>query len=143
VSLDQILGFCGLYCPGCGTYQATAAGGGVEYEPGAFTTCRGCNSGRLGIWCSSCEIRDCARENGVRYCLQCAEFPCQKIQRFMDDPRFPYHKDVPGMMARLSEVGLETWAEEQDRRWLCTTCGSRFDWFAERCPGCGTATAGA
>jgi len=44
MSLDETLGYCGLYCGGCGAFQATAAGGGIEYEPGSVTTCRGCNS---------------------------------------------------------------------------------------------------
>jgi hypothetical protein len=139
MSLDEILGYCGLYCPGCGVYQATATGGGLEYEPGSVTTCRGCNSGEVSLWCSDCEIKLCAREKGVRYCLECGDFPCEKSRGFMDDPRFPYHKDVPEMMERLSQVGLEQWAEEQSRKWVCANCGGGFDWFAESCPGCGIA----
>lgn len=136
VNVDEILGYCGLYCGGCGAYQATAAGGGIEYEPGSVTTCCGCNSSELSLWCADCEIKTCARETGVRYCLECEEFPCAKSRRFLDDARFPYHKDVPEMMARLREVGLETWAEEQSEKWICTNCGSNFDWFSQRCPDC-------
>ena len=136
---DEILGYCGLYCGGCGTYQATAAGGGIEYEPGFSTTCRGCNSNELSIWCSDCEIKDCAREKGLRYCLECEEFPCEKSRGFMDDARYPYHRDVPELMARLRRVGLETWAEEQRQKWICESCGSEFDWLSQQCPGCGAA----
>jgi hypothetical protein len=139
MSLDEILGYCGLYCPGCSAYQATVAGGGIEYKPGSITTCRGCNSGEVSIWCADCEIKNCAREKGVRYCLRCADFPCEKSRGFMDDPRYPYHRDVPEMMARLNQVGLEKWAEEQSQRWICTSCGGGFDWFAKSCPGCGVA----
>ncbi|HEY5160258.1 MAG TPA: DUF3795 domain-containing protein [Gaiellaceae bacterium] len=78
MNLDETLGYCGLYCGGCGTFQATAAGGGIEYEPGSITTCRGCNSNELSIWCSDCEIKSCAREKGLRYWLECAGFPCEK-----------------------------------------------------------------
>jgi len=137
VSLDETLGYCGLYCAGCGTFQATAAGTGLEYEPGKFTTCRGCASTELSLWCAGCAIKDCAREKGVRYCLQCGDFPCDKIQGFMEDPRYPYHQDVPAMMGRLTEVGLETWSAEQDARWNCPSCGARYHWFSESCPGCG------
>lgn len=137
MNLDEILGYCGLYCPGCGAYQTTAAGGSIEYEPGSVTTCRGCNSSEVSIWCSDCEIKTCAREKGVRYCLECADFPCEKSHRFMDDPRYPYHRDVPETMTRLRKVGLEKWAEEQSQKWVCDSCGGGFDWFAKRCPGCG------
>lgn len=139
MSLDEILGYCGLYCRGCAVYQATEAGGGFEYEPGSVATCRGCNSSELSIWCSDCEIKNCARERGVRYCLECEDFPCDKSRRFMYDPELPYHRDVPEMMLRLRQVGLETWAEEQSRKWICKSCGADFSWFAQRCPGCGTA----
>jgi hypothetical protein len=139
VSLEETLGYCGLYCAGCGAFQATVAGRGVEYEPGKFTTCRGCSSDELSIWCTDCEIKTCAREKGVRYCLECGDFACDKIQGFMDDPEYPYHKDVPAAMARLAQVGLETWSAEQDARWNCPSCGARFDWFATACPNCGGA----
>ena len=139
MGLDEILGYCGLYCPGCGAYQATATGAGVEYKPGSFTTCRGCNSAEVSIWCSDCEIKNCARKRGLRYCLECEEFPCEKARGFMDDPEYPYHKDVPELMTRLREVGLEAWADEQSRKWVCRSCGSDFDWFMKSCPGCGAA----
>jgi hypothetical protein len=139
MSLDEALGYCGLYCGGCGVFQATAAGGGIEYESGSVTTCRGCNSSELSIWCSDCEIKICARERGVRYCLQCADFPCEKSRRFLDDASYPYHKDVPEMMARLSQIGLEKWSAEQSRRWICAGCGHEYDWFSQLCPGCGAA----
>jgi rubrerythrin len=57
----------------------------------------------------------------------------------MDDPRYPYHKDVPEKMARLRQVGLELWSEEQSRKWICKSCGHDFDWFSQACPGCGVA----
>ncbi|HEY5478101.1 MAG TPA: redox-sensing transcriptional repressor Rex [Gaiellaceae bacterium] len=137
MSLDETLGYCGLYCGGCEAFQATAKGAGIEYEPGSFTTCRGCNSSEVSIWCSDCEIKICARERGSRYCLQCESYPCEKTKRFLDDPKCPYHSDTPVLMARLSEIGLEAWADEQSRKWICKSCGGPFDWFSERCPACG------
>jgi len=139
VSSDDVLGYCGLYCGGCGVYQATATAKGIEYEPGSFTTCRGCNSSEVSIWCTDCEIKICARERGLRYCLQCESYPCDKAERFRDDAEYPYHADTPAMMVRLSEIGLEAWAEEQGQKWICKSCGSRIDWFAQRCSNCGVA----
>jgi redox-sensing transcriptional repressor len=142
VSTDEALGYCGLYCPGCGAFQATTRGTGIEYEPGLFTTCRGCNSSEVSIWCRDCEIRTCARERGLRYCLQCESYPCEKAERFLADPKCPFHSDTPALMARLNEIGLEAWAEEQSRKWVCKSCGGPFDWFSERCPTCGAEVLG-
>ena len=74
MSTDEALGYCGLYCPGCGAFQATTRGAGIEYEPGLFTTCRGCNSSEVSIWCRDCEIRTCARERGLRFAFGAALF---------------------------------------------------------------------
>jgi len=139
MSLDEILGYCGLYCGGCGTFQATTKGTGIEYDPRTSTTCRGCNSNDVSIWCRDCEIKTCARERGLRYCLQCESYPCEKAERFRDDPRYPLHAATPALMARLSEVGLEAWAAEQRQKWICESCGREFGWFSQRCPGCGAA----
>jgi hypothetical protein len=139
VTLDEKLGYCGLYCGGCAAYQRTIAGESWEYAPGSFTTCRGCGSGELSPWCGDCDIKVCARERGHRFCLECEAFPCDKMQAFMDDPQYPYHRDVPAAMARLKEIGLEAWSAEQDARWNCPRCSGRFDWFARSCPGCGGA----
>jgi hypothetical protein len=137
VNLDETLGYCGLYCAGCSTYQATESGRGIEYEPGRFTTCQGCNSAELSIWCADCSIKDCAREKAVRVCAECGDYPCDKLDAFIADPRYPYHRDVPAAMARLAEIGLEAWGAEQDAHWNCPSCGSRFNWFSAKCPGCG------
>lgn len=134
---DEVLGYCGLYCGGCGAFQATARGEAIEYEPGAFTTCRGCNSSEISVSCSDCELKDCARERGLRYCRQCEEYPCDRFAQFRDDRRYPYHTDTPAAMERLSEIGLDDWVLEQSLNWICKSCGGRFDWFSQCCPGCG------
>lgn len=133
---DEILGYCGLYCPGCMFYQNSVSGVKTELDPGVFVTCRGCNSPELTPWCAECGIKDCCRERVIRYCLECDEFPCDRLNTFMNDPKYPYHQDVPENMRRLKEIGLEAWAEEQDKKWLCGQCGSRYPWSATECPGC-------
>jgi hypothetical protein len=137
MNLDERLGYCGLYCPGCGVFQATIEGPGLSAGDGSVMRCLGCNSEVLTKWCANCELKDCARDLGFRYCGECGKFPCEKFVRFRDDREYPYHQDTPAMMERLSVVGLEAWCAEQDARWNCPSCGARFDWFATACPKCG------
>jgi hypothetical protein len=139
MSFHETLGYCGLYCGGCRVFQATAAGPGLPADDGTYLRCLGCNSETLTPWCADCELKICARERGIRYCGLCGEAPCDKLTRFLDDPEYPYHKDVPEAMRRLTDVGLEAWSAEQDARWRCPSCGGRFDWFAKACPSCGAA----
>ncbi len=134
---EDVLGYCGLYCGGCQTYQETRTGAARDSQ-GKPTPCNGCASDVLAPWCAQCAIRDCARAKGYRYCLACPKNPCEKITTFMNDPRYPYHKDVQDWMVRLREVGTAAWLREQAARWVCRTCGSQYHWFARKCATCGT-----
>ena len=131
---EEVLGYCGLYCGGCQAYQETTS----EAKAGAEPTerCLGCASDVVAPWCRECAIRDCCKEKGLRYCLPCNEYPCDKLRAFTDDPRYPYHKAVHADMARLREIGLPAWLKEQSVRWICPSCGHRYHWFARQCPTC-------
>jgi hypothetical protein len=136
---DMLLGYCGLYCGGCGVYQATVEGMPKEDDAGRPLLCKGCNSGVTTPWCTDCAIKTCARDKAIRHCSQCAENPCEKMTAFMQDPRYPYHLRVQDDMRSLEALGLAAWCKAMERRYTCETCGQRFDWFAGRCPSCAAA----
>lgn len=131
---EELLGYCGLFCGGCQAYQETTAAAKPGAEP--TTRCLGCASDVVAPWCQECAIRDCSKEKGLRYCLPCEEYPCDKLDTFTNDPRYPYHKAVHADMAQLQEIGIPAWLEEQKARWICPSCGNRYHWFARRCPTC-------
>jgi hypothetical protein len=135
---NALLGYCGLYCGGCSSYQETKMGAKPTSD-GESAPCEGCASNVVATWCADCAIKACAREKGVRYCLLCDEYPCKKLMDFTNDPRYPYHKEVHRDMARLKEIGEEAWLREQSARWICPKCGGTYHWFARKCPSCGTA----
>ncbi|MDP4094612.1 MAG: DUF3795 domain-containing protein [Bacillota bacterium] len=133
---DGVLGFCGLYCGGCTYYQNTMKGIKTKVDENLYTECLGCNSGTTTPWCSDCQIKNCNREKGIRYCLECSTFPCEILNYFMNDEKYPYHKEVPENMKRLQEIGLNKWIEEQDSKYTCKKCGEKFDWFENQCKHC-------
>jgi len=134
---DEILGYCGLFCGGCGIYQATQAGSPLKDEAGNPLVCDGCNGARLTPWCGDCAIKNCARGKGFRVCGDCPENPCELITGFMNDPKYPYHLEVQDSMRYLKANGLEAWKKARSYRYDCPSCGSRFDWFATVCKKCG------
>lgn len=134
---NELLGYCGLYCGGCGIFQNTAKGIATKLDDGQDYNCKGCNSDTLTPWCGDCAIKNCSREKGLEYCLKCGEFPCDKMTGFMDDPKYPYHKEVPEAMKRLDEIGLEAWSKEREARYTCGSCGEKFNWFEKKCAHCG------
>jgi hypothetical protein len=136
---NMILGYCGLYCGGCGIYQGTQDGNPVRMEDGSPKYCDGCASERTTEWCTNCGIRECNREKGIRYCLECRDVPCEMLTQFMEDPRYPYHREVLDNMKRLRKVNLDKWAEEMDRRYTCKSCKRHINWFDKKCPHCGKA----
>lgn len=133
---DELLGYCGLYCGNCLFYQNTVKGTGTDPGDGMIYMCRGCNSGEVTPWCTDCGIKTSCRNKEIRTCIECDSFPCDMMNGFMNDPEYPYHRDVPEMMRLLDEMGLEAWAEEMKKRYTCDTCGEQFTYFDRKCPRC-------
>ena len=111
--MDKLIAFCGLDCAGCEAYIATQANDEaakqvllekwrVEYDspdmPPEAVTCDGCTSeGRLGGYCSFCEVRACASARGVRNCAFCGEYEtCGTLQGFI--------VNVPEAQANLAAI---------------------------------------
>lgn len=133
---DLLLGYCGLYCGNCLFYQNTVKGTGTDMGDGVYIECHGCESNHASPWCTECALKACCREKRIRTCIECGEYPCEALEEFINSDEYPYHKEVPGMMERLSEIGLAAWAEEMERRYTCATCGERFTYFDGTCPRC-------
>jgi len=83
---------CGLNCGEYAAYKATQAGDEAKLSELAvkwggdrgFTSqdmlCDGCTSDRVYKGCTSCTVRNCAREQGVRVCSQYGEYACGKLE---------------------------------------------------------------
>lgn len=132
---DQLLGYCGLYCGNCLYYQNTVKGTGTDVD-GVITYCDGCNGSRTTPHCTICNIKRCSREKEIRYCLQCSDYPCSILNGFINDTKYSYHRDVPAMMKRLEEIGLDAWSEEMHNNYTCKKCGNEFSYFDKKCPDC-------
>lgn len=136
--MDQsLLGYCGLYCGGCPMYQATVAGTPKKDEKGDDLVCKGCDSGRTTPWCTDCQIKACNKRKGIRYCLECADNPCEILTYFMNDPQYPYHLEVQDNMKSLKELGFERWASTSAQKYRCGSCRSQVNWFEASCSKCG------
>ncbi|UCE26796.1 MAG: DUF3795 domain-containing protein [Candidatus Coatesbacteria bacterium] len=136
--------YCGLYCGACPVLVANQRGTVDELAEkremdAADLVCAGCKSGTRKAPRADCEFALCALEKGVESCVECDEYPCENLIGFRDDER-AHHSVVTRNLDRLGEVGLEAWLAEQDERWKCGACGTRFTWYDEKCPDCGAET---
>lgn len=90
---------CGLDCAQCDAYKLTQSNDQaglesllakwrVEYNAPDMTiaavTCDGClaESGRVGGYCSACQVRACAVEHSFTTCAECDQYVCEKLENF-------------------------------------------------------------
>jgi hypothetical protein len=111
---------CGLDCFNCPYYQdniteeiqrnVAVRTGLVEDE----VPCKGCLEQKGHCpWFSSCATYDCIMGKGLRFCFECNEFPCLKLQPAADGAeQFPHNMKVYNL-CRIKLIGVDKWAEEE------------------------------
>ena len=96
---EKIIAKCGIVCSECPAYIATQKNDDTLRAEtakkwsemfksdikAADINCDGCpsESPRLIKYCSTCEIRKCAREKKLATCAACPEYSCQKLDAFL------------------------------------------------------------
>ena len=137
---------CGLYCGNCSIFRtyfdrddkkAVALAERFQCKPGDVK-CSGCRVDAKFTWSSDCEFKSCTHEKGVKFCYECGDFPCSKIEEFAASA--PHHRLIHDNFARVKAVGWRQWLKEQDERWRCGICRAKLDFYDEKCPTCGTPT---
>jgi hypothetical protein len=121
MALDEkhYIGCCGLYCGMCPRFQSTAP-----------SRCPGCHLGEQHSYCSV--YRCCVERHGHHTCADCAEFPCERLERVLgvglEADSFISHRPAMPNLERIREVGLEAFLEEQkERRLLVETLLARYN----------------
>lgn len=133
-------GYCGLYCGACPQYLATRAGNAAEL---GLEDCQGCRSEVVAAgWCAICTLKACARNKGVEYCYECSEYPCRDLEDFKNSEDCPYHSEIYGYMATISQVGKDEWLAQMKARWGCPSCGKGATWWDLSCGECETVLRG-
>jgi hypothetical protein len=120
---------CGLNCAKCDLYQASRGneeamkrimGWLKDAKPGSIF-CGGCR-GPLNIhWSADCKFLECTKKKGLKYCFECDEFACDRLQAFASDGYWHHRKTVENMK-RMKEIGIEAWVEEQKKKGQCVFC---------------------
>lgn len=147
----DLIGVCGLYCGACGIYRATQDKNEEELEEysrglsektgSRFTVddveCDGCLvNGRLDLWCRNCQIRVCEKlQTEKGRCSDCDEFPCTRLTNFRDDG-MKHHSEITDNLIQLQQMGIESWAEYEEKRWTCSECNTVLSWYDTGCPAC-------
>lgn len=77
--------------------------------------CAGCLNGDEGKprHCRACAIRDCCREKGLRYCLECTAFPCRRLNRLEKSYRTRYDASLLSNSRAVLTRGLAVFLENE------------------------------
>lgn len=85
--------------------------------------CAGCRGPLDAHWSPGCKFLPCAKAKGHRYCFECGEFPCDKLQAFASDGH-DHHRLAVENLKQMKAVGLEKWIAKQSKPMFCP--GWRF-----------------
>ena len=125
-----LIAVCGLNCASCFMYyERDQSDPDVQREiretikwfreernlelPRKDLVCKGC-LGPLNVhWSHDCEMMMCAREKGLKHCLECEDFPCVLIEKFAADG-IEHHRRAVENSNRIKEIGLDAWIAEQE-----------------------------
>ena len=120
---EDTAAICGLFCGICPAYPEC---------------CDGCLSDRVLPFCAECGagFGKCAEEHGITRCCECLDFPCGRVTRFNGD-KYEHHHIVLENIARMKEIGVKRWIEEQVRDHTCPACGEIVRWERDTCQNCG------
>ena len=132
--------YCGLYCGACELFLATQNGTlDILAEQRNMTPeelrCYGCKSGKNSTYCTSCSIKQCAREKHFEFCVQCQNYPCDPLRAFQQ--AHPHKLPIFRNLQTIQEQGVAAWLEAQQQRWNCSNCGACFAYYDEFCGKCG------
>lgn len=121
-----LLGPCGIYCGSCDIRVACTTGDreaqqeiadwlNQRYNAGctaAEIRCGGCHGPPDVHWSVDCKVLKCATERGVTTCAECEDYAeCGTLESFYRSGDYGKAKAV---LARIHEIGLEAWIEEQE-----------------------------
>ena len=117
---EELIAPCGMNCGLCVSYQAMRCdinkpGFNKRYCPGCIPRGKNCTFMR-----SHCQR---VGKGLVRFCFECADFPCQRLKALDKRYRDQYHMSMIGNLEYIKTHGMACFLEEQAAKWKCPACG--------------------
>ena len=142
---------CGLFCGDCPVYLAPRIGDREKIADIAKAEelletdviCDGCLSDRVFGPCQDCSqhgFRFCAAEHGVTWCFECDQFPCDRLEQFLEVHvvnGISHHSRVIEELKDMKKHGPEAWVIRREAESRCSACKQQVYWSDRTCPSCG------
>jgi hypothetical protein len=126
VDYERMTAPCGLDCFNCPLYLAQeneklrtviAERMNIPFEKAVCGGCRNEN-GTISFlnMTEPCTVFRCAENKGVKFCCECADFPCDRLHPYADKAsQFPHNTKVFNLCL-IKKMGLEVWAREKAKK---------------------------
>jgi hypothetical protein len=100
---ENLVAPCGLYCGECLGFQDERCGGCVSRK------------GLCLKYSKICNIYECCvAERKHRFCSECRDFPCKKIDNFFNTPE--WHTQVVTNLKQINEIGVKQFLNREVKR---------------------------
>ena len=102
-------------------------------------TCPGCRGQEDSQppYCRRCNIRNCAVSRAIQFCFECSAFPCTIIKRIDKRYRLRYQVNLIQNGLQIKTLGVETFLDEEKKKWACPQCGGVICMHDRICSVCG------
>ena len=116
----ELIAPCGMNCRLCIAYQArendlNKQGFHRKYCPGCIPRGENCTFMK-----DSCEL---VGQGKVRFCFDCANYPCKRLKALDKRYRTKYHMSMTGNLNLIKEQGMDSFLKQQEKKWQCPACG--------------------
>lgn len=113
--------YCGLSCADCEFREKMNCGGCIATEGKPFH--------------GKCEVAECAKAKKRRFCGECAEFPCDLLKKYSNDPE---HGDNGARLENCTRIKTALVAEAREGLNPLAVCGFNCNhcFMGQWCGGC-------
>jgi hypothetical protein len=115
----ELIAPCGMNCGICSGYLALAYD--VKQKDIRMPYCTGCRirDKKCAFLKKQC---DKLRNNKIKYCFECKDFPCKNLQGIDKRYRTYFRLSMIENLENIKKEGIEKFLEQQKKKWACPKC---------------------
>lgn len=120
----KIIAPCGIDCFNCEMFEKNLTEEFQERMAELFKVskeriiCKGCINGNqclvLDLQGQKCQTLECVNKNGVDYCFECNQFPCENLMPIADRAATHPHNMKLYNLCMMKKLGINGWLEIAD-----------------------------
>jgi len=113
---EELIAPCGMNCGLCVSYLAmknhlNEQGFNKKYCPGCLPRVKNCV--HMKAHC------DLVGKGLVRFCFECEDFPCTRLQALDQRYRTKYHMSMLANLEAIKEHGVQNFLQNEESKWRC------------------------